>query len=493
MKIDSFALMAGALLIAGAALAALGPSGQSRPDPWEQVPVRLAHTSHDQLFEGKTFADGPSVTQACLECHEDAAHEFMKTSHWQWLGDEERIPGHEGLHRIGKKNLINNFCIGIPGNWETCSRCHPGYGWVDENFDFEDPSKVDCLICHDRSGTYIKDMGGLPAADVDLMKVAQSVGRTNRDSCGACHFNGGGGDAVKHGDLDLSLSKPNERVDVHMGRHDFVCTDCHVTKDHDIPGKIMSVSTVDTLGKGCARCHGDAPHGDERLDAHVQAVACQTCHIPEVARTQGTKIAWDWSTAGKEGLIDEPHRYLKIKGSFVYARNLQPEYAWFNGDSERYLLGDKIDPEAITQINRPLGDIHDPRAKIWPFKIHRAKQPYDAKEKRLIAPMTHGEGGFWNEFDWQKAAKLGGEVTGLPFSGELGFVETEMYWTLNHMIAPKERSLQCTDCHSEDGRGTSGRLDWQRLGYDGDPAFVAGKRHRQEKASAASSAKEAGK
>ena len=110
--------------------------------------------------------------------------------------------------------------------------------------------------------------------------------------------------------------------------------------------------------------------------------------------------------------------------------------------------------------------------------MHRAKQPYDVREKRLIAPMTHGEGGFWNEFDWQKAARLGAEVTGMPFSGELGFAETEMYWTLNHMVSPKERALQCTACHSEDGLGL-GRLDWKRLGYEGDPAFVAGKRHRR--------------
>ena len=41
----------------------------------------------------------------------------------------------------------------------------------------------------------------------------------------------------------------------------------------------------------------------------------------------------------------------------------------------------------------------------------------------------------------------------LPYSGHYGFVQTEMYWPINHMVSPKEQSLQCIDCHTrEDGR-----------------------------------------
>jgi hypothetical protein len=31
-------------------------------------------------------------------------------------------------------------------------------------------------------------------------------------------------------------------------------------------------------------------------------------------------------------------------------------------------------------------------------------------------------------------------------------------------VAVKEKALQCQACHSE-----GGRMDWQALGYDGDP------------------------
>ena len=41
---------------------------------------------------------------------------------------------------------------------------------------------------------------------------------------------------------------------------------------------------------------------------------------------------------------------------------------------------------------------------------------------------------------------------GLPFSGKVDFIETEMYWPIAHMVAPKEKALACTECHSKNGR-----------------------------------------
>ena len=41
---------------------------------------------------------------------------------------------------------------------------------------------------------------------------------------------------------------------------------------------------------------------------------------------------------------------------------------------------------------------------------------------------------------------------GEEFSGEYGFVETEYFWPITHMVAPKEKALDCADCHERDGR-----------------------------------------
>ncbi|MCB1162554.1 cytochrome C, partial [bacterium] len=267
-------------------------------DPMARLQAHRAHLDHSAYFD-EPFASGRDVTRACLECHEDAAREVMPTAHFQWTGD--RITDATGQAiLIGKKNLLNNFCIGIQGNWASCTRCHAGYGWRDAGFDFADPLNVDCLVCHDRSGGYLKGEAGEPATGVDLLAAARSVGFPQRDNCGGCHNYGGGGLGVKHGDLDSSLDNPDESVDVHMGRLGMLCIDCHGGDGHRIKGKAFSVSVDHRGGIGCEDCHPAEPHRDGRLNAHTARVACQTCHIPSFANEIPTKMTWDWSKAGDD-------------------------------------------------------------------------------------------------------------------------------------------------------------------------------------------------
>jgi hypothetical protein len=99
---------------------------------------------------------------------------------------------------------VNNFCVSVFSNWPRCTGCHAGYGWKDANFDFTDQSRIDCLVCHDTTGTYRKDLraAGMPDPSVDLVMVAKKVGKPSRKSCGTCHFSGGDQDFVRHGKLN---------------------------------------------------------------------------------------------------------------------------------------------------------------------------------------------------------------------------------------------------------------------------------------------------
>ena len=85
-------------------------------------------------------------------------------------------------------------------------------------FSFTDSSYIDCLICHDKTESYIKapDERGKPDASVNLNFISQHVGKPRRSNCGVCHFFGGGGNNVKHGDLEESMFQPAKDVDVHM-------------------------------------------------------------------------------------------------------------------------------------------------------------------------------------------------------------------------------------------------------------------------------------
>lgn len=464
-----------AVLIAGAALAF---ATRPPPPPAAAEPPRAVgfskkirpHFDHTPVMTEK-FESPQAVTLACLKCHPDAA-QVMKSSHWLWVGEEVAVPGRDGLPvRIGKKNLLNNFCIATRGNEKGCMKCHAGYGWVDATFDFSKQENVDCLVCHESVGTYVKGPGGVPTKDSDLLAAARSVGTPRRENCLGCHAYGGGGQAVKHGDLDSSLAHPFEEEDVHIGRHQFLCVDCHQAPGHQIQGRAFSVSVEDTHGVACTQCHVTPEHQDQRINLHLKAVACQTCHIPNYAGKLPTKATWDWSKAGDPTRKEDPHGYLKIKGEFTYEQDALPEYAWFNGSVGRYLLGDKIDPSRPTTLNPLRGDIKDPSARIWPFKVHRAKQPYDAGNDYLFPPVTGGAGGYWTTFDWDSAFKLGSKASNIPFSGKVGFAPTVMYWPLSHMVAPKEQALGCTECHG-DGK----RLDWKALGYAGDPLKIGGRK-----------------
>jgi octaheme c-type cytochrome (tetrathionate reductase family) len=424
--------------------------------------------SHLEMIAGP-FNTAQEVTAACLNCHESAAREVMQTTHWTWLGPGSTDAAHQSV-ATGKINIVNNFCLAVPSNYPRCTSCHTGYGWKDATFDFGEEENVDCLVCHDQSGQYKKSPAGagMPDKSVDLLAAAQSVSKSTRKNCGICHFDGGGGTGVKHGDMDDSLYEPSRETDVHMGGLGFTCTDCHKTGQHKIAGASHASMAAGQNHIQCSDCHSGKIHKITPLDRHTRVVACETCHIPAFARVKPTKLWWDWSKAGdsRPESRDEfgMEAYNKTKGEFLWGMNVIPTYRWYNGQASYYRFGEKIDPAKPVALNRLHGSRRDTNARIAPFKIMRGKQIYDAAMGHLIVPKLFGEGGYWKSYDWDQAARLGMQEIQLDYSGQYGFVETEMYWPINHMVAPKEEALKCGACH-----GKEGRMDWKALGYAGDP------------------------
>lgn len=436
------------------------------------------------------FTSGPEVTKACLSCHTEAGKHFMKSIHWTW---EYTHP--DTGQKLGKKTLINTFCTNARGNEGMCAQCHAGYGWKDDNFDFTNQDNIDCLVCHDRTGTYYKTPNNEGNKACSVMfegkppiawtEVAQNVGMPGRENCGKCHFYGGGGDGVKHGDLDSSLEHPDRKLDVHMDAQglNFSCSECHVSDKHLWPGSRYNVMAKDTEGTGkpgqrrdvatCESCHGMQPHPvdsliDLKLNDHVDKVACQTCHIPTIARGGvGTKIDWDWRTAGKtkngEGYKEKDytqpngeHRatYKSIKGTFTWDADFVPYYAWFDGQMKYTTIETTFDPSAPIDMNGFDGSANDPNSRIWPFKQMHTTQPYDKGNNTLVYMHLWGddEDAYWGNYDFGRAIKVGMEQYNIPYSGEYGFVETYSYWPITHMVAPKEDAVKCSECHAKQGR-----------------------------------------
>ncbi len=437
----------------------------------------------------KKFNNPHEVTQACITCHNKRDDEFKKSSHWKW--GRENYDKKHGKYELGKRNVLNNFCIGIRSNEPRCTSCHAGYGWKDNNFDFSKSDNIDCLVCHDQTGTYKKypSKAGYPVTKPTMFKgkklfnppdynlVAQSVAPPQRENCGTCHFSGGGGNNVKHGDLEKALLKTNKKVDVHMGvdGENMLCTDCHITEHHKISGKLFTVSSINESRVECTQCHIGDIHNNDIIKKHTKRIACQTCHIPEYAKVNPTKMTWDWSKAGEDRKhedIEEQYgmeTYMKKKGEFTWGKNVKPDYIWFNGTSSHVLLEDKIDPSKPVVLNKLNGSFEDKNSKIIPVKIFRGKQIYDTENLTFIQPKVFGKkgsGAYWADFDWNKAAEAGMKAANRPYSGKFGFVETESYWPINHMVSEKEEALKCTDCHTKNGR-LAGLTGFYLLGRDG--------------------------
>ena len=480
----------GILMVAMMASMLLIPAGQAASEP---VSAKLLKSTSDHTkFKAlqQEFNSGPEVTRACLTCHTEAAKQLHKTQHWKW---EYRSP--EG-QLLGKKHVINNYCTSVASNEAACNSCHIGYGWKDDKFDFASEVNVDCLICHDSTGNYRKPAGlagnvvtkpmeippgsGNIVKPINLQKIAQAVAKTSRDNCGACHFFGGGGDGVKHGDMDSSLAAPDKALDAHMDATglNFSCATCHMTQGHQVPGSRYAPTAQDKGGahlRGkeyttnpttCQACHGQAPHKKvAKLNDHTDKVACQTCHIPTFARGGvATKMSWDWSTAGRMGPDGKPLSkkdakghviYTAAKGDFVLGENVVPDYQWFNGKVRYTLRSDKVEKsDQPIRINHFEGSAGDGKSLIWPVKIMRGKQAYDPVNKTLAVLHMAGndDTAFWTNFNWERAVAVGMASVGAPFSGKVDFVATESTWPITHMIAPAKDALRCNACHSSNGR-----------------------------------------
>ena len=454
---------------------------------------------HEVYFETMLYEG----TESCLLCHEEEGNEALEMGHFKWEGKTTRMAGLEGgVH--GKNDLLNNFCIAVPTNEGRCTQCHAGLGYSDASFNFNDPRNIDCLVCHDQTGTYQKGKttAGMPDPGVDLNAVARSIALGSKPTlknCIGCHAKAGGGDNVKHGDLSTNMLATTREYDVHMGTDgaNLVCVDCHAANHDPETGDVnhgnagMSLHSVNEGEmRGCVDCHGsrDAIHADKPFAAMFEdgwhgRLACQVCHIPAIARVVSTKVEWYWADAGKDVVpvpvdpVTGRPTFDKKKGTFVWKNNVRPTLRFSNGQWNRMVIGvsDKYDQEPI-MLAEPLGSRDDPEAMIYPFKLMVGNQPVDPNTKTVLVPHLFGKAGgdnpFWAKYDWNAALADGAAYTGQDYSGEYAFGSTEMLLSVNHEIAPAAEAYGkweeggsggCRDCHSNDA------IDWPALGWSDDP------------------------
>jgi octaheme c-type cytochrome (tetrathionate reductase family) len=471
------------------AVALLGGCGTMPPPEPPSDGGQLPAGFHTDVFSNGVIPGGFKSPSDCLICHENIVDGLAPGGHWQWQGVSTNIVGHETeIH--GKRDLINAFQLGVPSNESYCSICHLSYGWADKSFNFATPAAVDCLVCHDTTGTYgrlatpnggapgiLRDGALVPAGPEDILALADQAGAPTRRNCGSCHFYADGGDNVMHGDMSSSLLEPTKDVDVHMGSvasggQDYFCQSCHSMANHRFSG--WTLHSVDEGGPplACTRCHtpdaaSGSPHQrnpglDSLLNLHISKLACEMCHIPAFARYEPTIVGQDWSTAGQNidpvptDAFGQP-TYDKNRGTLTWGMNVAPVARWSDGRMQRKLVfaddtytnaGTSADPVVLAG---PVATKDTPGAKVTPFKVVLGRQPADPINHRLVVPhlsgTAAGPNAFWGAYDWNAALQEGAAYDGFVYSGQYTFVNTISYLPVNHQIPPKEQAHLCESCH----------------------------------------------
>jgi PKD repeat protein len=331
------------------------------------------------------------------------------------------------------------------------------------------------------------------------LEAAQSVHRTTRQSCLNCHGGAGGGDGTKRGDMSSALVDPTLDVDMHMssdpGGQGMVCADCHDAGGHRMRGRGLDLRPNDVPPNGnpvggqfaCTACHtGGSVHSQvnngARFDDHTDRVACQTCHIPTYAKGGvPTEVSRDWENPGfspaacngRGGWLPE-----EIKRG-----DLVPTYAWFDGTSEVYVLGEQVEGNLPTKVlddgtqayvlGMPNGDASSDSAKIYPMKEHLSKLARNTRTNTLVPQSTFE---FFRTGSFAAAVRSGMEQTAeMNANDPYEVVQVHTYQTINHGVEPAGNALgaggTCGSCHdvpmSEFSGGKPLRMNLERdMGYE---------------------------
>ncbi len=300
---------------------------------------------------------------------------------------------------------------------EGCGQCHIGgqptapMGEMMPGYRTRNSEKeaIDCLICHSvgydmNRKQVVQDKKERWYWDQDRsMKAAMSVTRPTSQACLRCHQHNFGGDIyideddpsyfeslINSGNSRPRIKHPGSKRgtpfapkwDVHASAG-IDCIDCHLTQGHYIAKgthtTTMMANDLPEVEVACSNCHGNEPHSEneewaEAYNSHIEAIACQTCHIPNLHEDNATMR--DFANP-----IFEEH-----PGIYVYddiKKETEPGkgivYAWWNGDG--------------TFLGNPIGD--NPNGKnlysfykptnIWPeFQDY----DYEAWYEEVMRPIA---------------------------------------------------------------------------------------------------------
>ena len=447
-----------------------------------------------------TSYDGPIT---CMSCHAEEATDMVNSLHAKWKAPTPELTNTNGKELGKAAGGINTFCTYAMSSKNACFSCH-----VRSDGNAPHPAErtdIDCMMCHsdtyqrkfvadptntetltnvngvtktyvfgktDSQGNYISepDYAKMPVG-TSMVNLARTVHLPTNKSCLRCHATAGGGDWTKRGDMGLSSANPTVEEDVHLSQNGagLSCVNCHSALNHQIGGRGIDLRGTEAAPPSCQDCHTDTPHQNATLNRHALGqVSCQVCHIREFAKGGATEMSRDWRTpvwnpafcSGQGGFVGE-----EVKATFV-----KPEYAWFNGTSQVYNVGETIQPDerGIYPMAKANGAPFDGKSSIVPIKRHFTVMPLHESGK-MVPPAI-----MWMFMtgDFDVAVQKGMEEQGM--SGNYTIVKADAEMLITHGVDPKEKAPSCIECHDNSGNTPdgAGMLPFTELGYHNVPSAV---------------------
>jgi len=485
MKIQYFIL--GILLLSGAYISAQQNTGLLN---------KWVHPGNEVIEN-----NGYDGAQTCAMCHQVALDEITNSVHWHTASPIRNV---QGLPDSSWWGMVNRECA-LAGstpmaNWTAstngkfsvqsagCGVCHIGSlsspPLPGQPITEEEKNTVDCLVCHagnydwSKRATLVKDATGVHWGEDTSLKAALSITKTpTNESCLRCHEHSFSED-YKRG----TPYTPENDVHAMAGLN---CITCHTTEHHKIAKGMyesdMVANDLPDVDVTCSNCHSNQPHKGkigQTLNEHIEKLACQTCHIPEVSGI----VYENWGRPVKDninGKYSELSKFDQIPSNpelYVPTDTIKmghPSYIWKEPNT-------KDQKDAQSWMAFATSNINSPNAKIFPVRALTQVMLFDKELKMWQAPgmeflkndpkmadfpllLAPNREVYNKTGDVKKAIDAGMkpyEKMGLKWSGKWMPMEVpgKSYISVNHGV--KREALSCNSCHSQNGV-----MDFSSLGY----------------------------
>ncbi|WP_028579384.1 multiheme c-type cytochrome [Desulfogranum japonicum] len=418
------------------------------------TPAYAAPQDHSQLTG--PYASISEVTAQCLSCHSKQGEEILHSSHWTWTRQRKTDTG---LKKFSKKNGLTAFALAAGANPNQCLTCHISSTPLEEDSDTTAAMNIDCLICHDTTGTYSRD-NSAQENEQDLAVLARKAGKTTIQNCMSCHgINARTQGEKMHGGIENDIHLQPDGANL-------TCNTCHPADGGHAFQRTLKSKPGMRQTTGCAVCHTETPHIQKQLNEHAEIIACGTCHIPTYGQSEAALLSWNWLQQGTPDIYqahDGRSSLLYSSLGVLMAKNLRPVYLWDDGADQYYQRGEKVERDKPVILLGP--GKRTMTSKITPFTVTFGTQFIDKKYRYLISPVLEQNSDLHPlASNWDEAAQEGMNKLRLPFSGQTEIITTLTYSRLNHGVVPIEQTLDCMSCH-----GANSHMNWQQLGYESDP------------------------